>query len=48
MLLLEQLGFSLPQKITPIQTEGLLPPSSILCCKTEELRACKTRDLRGG
>lgn len=39
MLLPKQLGLNLSQKTAPIQTESLLPPSSILCCKARQLRA---------
>lgn len=47
MLLPKKLGLNLSQKIAPIQTESLLPPSSILCCKARQLRAVVQRRAAG-
>ena len=48
MLLPKQLGLNLPQKIAPIQTESLMPPSSILCRKARQLRAGQACGLEEG
>lgn len=42
MLLPKQLGLNAPKKKALIQTESLLPPSSILCYKARELRTGQT------